>query len=108
MEKPAERALVDAITAADPLTRTLRAQNQFEALNRELRPAFSAVCRDHVQVACVNGQTLVLAAASSAWAGRVRLEAANALQVARRLWPGPLEQVQVIVVPPLLGDGFKP
>lgn len=107
MEKPAEKSLAAAVSDAAPLARTLRAQSLFEALDRKLRPAFSSGCREQVQVACVRDDTLVLAATSPAWASRARLEAPGILEAARRIWPGTLKGVQVIVVPPLHG-GERP
>lgn len=101
MERPAEKALQGVLNDAAPFSTTLRAQRSFEALDRQVRPALSEAARRHVSVACVDGHTLVLAARSSAWASRARLEAAAALAAAQSVWPQSLSGVRVIVVPPL-------
>ena len=99
MDSPAEKNLDQLVAANQPLSRLLRAQRLFEALDREIQPALSEICRNQLRVACVEGDTLVLAAPSSAWASRARMEAKEALAAARKLWPGELKQVRVIVAP---------
>ena len=104
MEKSAEKALYGVLSDSAPLSRTLRAQRSFEALDRQVRPALSVAAREQVSVACVEGDTLVLAARSSVWASRARLESSAALQAAGAVWPQALTRVRVIVVPPLPGS----
>jgi hypothetical protein len=99
MDSAAEKSLAELVSATRPLARLLRAQRLFEALDEEIQPALSEACRNRLRVACVEGETLILAAPSSAWASRARLEAATALTAARKLWPGELRQVRVIVAP---------
>ena len=69
------------------LASLLRASQAFEALDARLRPHLSESSRGNIRVACVEGDCLVLAAASSAWASRARLEAQNLLEHAKELWP---------------------
>ena len=99
MEGRAEKSLSDALTGSTTLKRLARAQQIFEALDRQLQPLLPAAARGKVCVACVQGTTLVLAAASSTWAVRARLEADGLLEAARAVWPEPLDRVQVIVSP---------
>ncbi len=99
MEAAAEKALGEVVSTAPQLAGLIRAQRLFEALDGAIQPGLSEPLRRHLRVACVDQGTLVLAAQSSAWASRARLEAAAALDAARALWPGPIRQVKVIVAP---------
>ena len=99
MDSAAEKSLAELVKSSGPLARVLRAQRLFEALDREIQPSLSDLCRNQVRVACVEGETLVLAARSSAWASRARMEQVAALSAARKVWPGELKQVRVIVAP---------
>lgn len=105
MESAAEKPLSDLVSSARPLERVLRAQRQFEALDHAIQSGLSETIRGRLRVACVDQDTLVLAAQSSAWASRARLEANAVLAAARVLWPAPLRQVRVIVAP---WDGAPP
>lgn len=97
MAQPAEKRPTDIVAGSGPLQRLVRAQRIFEALDAKIQPVLSESARGQVRVACVDGSTLVLVAASSAWASRARLEAENALEVARNVWPESLSGVRVIV-----------
>ncbi len=99
METPAEKTLNQVLDGSGKLAQLMRAQRQFDALDRAVKPALAEWCRNHLRVACVEGETLVLAVQSSAWAARARLEADTALAAARRLWPGALTRARVIVAP---------
>lgn len=99
MDSAAEKNLDELVTANEPMARLLRAQRLFEALDREVQPSLSDLCRNQVRVACVEGETLVLAARSSAWASRARMEAVTALSAARKVWPSELKQARIIVAP---------
>lgn len=99
LKRTAEKDLSEILDAHRPMARLLRAQRLFEALDREIQPALSDLCRGRLRVACVDDETLVLAAPSSAWASRARMEANTALSAARQVWPGKLTQVRVIVAP---------
>ncbi|MEE4638400.1 MAG: DciA family protein [Wenzhouxiangella sp.] len=101
MAQGAEKQPIDIVTGTNSLQRLIRAQRVFEALDKKIQPALSAAARGRVHVACVDGATLVLAADSSAWASRARLEANQALEAARAVWPEALTGVQVIVNPRL-------
>ena len=83
---------VSAVAGGDRrLASLLRASQAFEALDARLRPHLSESSRGNIRVACVEGDCLVLAAASSAWASRATaLEAQNLLEHAKELWPGEL------------------
>lgn len=99
MESAAEKSLRDAISGASPLKRLLRAERLFAALDAQIQPHLSELARGQLRVACVQDETLVLAAQSSAWATRARLEAPTALTAAQQLWPAPISKVRVIVAP---------
>ena len=99
MEQRAEKPLSDALTGSTTLRRLARAQQIFEALDSKLQPLLPAAARGKICVACVQDSTLVLAAASSTWAVRARLEAERLLAAAHAVWPKPLERVKVIVSP---------
>jgi len=89
---------VSAVAGGDRrLASLLRASQAFEALDARLRPHLSEASRGNIRVACVEGDCLVLAAASSAWASRARLEAQNLLEHAKELWPGELTKTRIIV-----------
>ncbi|MGY6554124.1 MAG: DciA family protein [Wenzhouxiangella sp.] len=99
MERAAEISLDDAISGVSPLKRLLRAERLFAALDAQIQPQLSELTRGRLRVACVQDDTLVLAAQSSTWATRARLEAQTALAAAQRLWPAPISKVRVIVAP---------
>lgn len=101
MTQGAEKLPIDIVSASDPLQRLVRAQRVFEALDKKIQPMLSESARGRIRVACVDNSTLVLAAASSAWASRARLEADRALETARTIWPEELTGVRVIVSPKL-------
>ncbi len=97
MDKRAEKE-IEQISGQDRgLERLLRVARIYEALDRRVRPALSEALREHVSVACVESDCLVLAADSPAWATRARLEAPDALQAAREVWPDTLRKTRVIV-----------
>jgi hypothetical protein len=101
MEKRAEKA-IDQVSSGDKrLATLLRAGRIFDELDRRLQPELAENSRGHIQVACVDGDCLVLAATSPAWASRARLEAPGLLEVARKIWPEDLRRTRVIVAPPV-------
>ena len=99
MEERAEKPLAETLNRSSTLKRLARAQQIFEALDKQLQPLLPTAARGKVCVACVENSTLVLAAASSTWAVRARLEADGLLAAARAVWPEPLDRVNVIVSP---------
>lgn len=99
MERAAEKSLSEAISGTSPLSRLLRAERLFAALDAQIQPCLSDLARGQLRVACVQDETLVLAAQSSAWATQARLEAQNALAAAQQVWPAPISKVRVIVAP---------
>ncbi|NDY96679.1 DciA family protein [Wenzhouxiangella limi] len=97
MKQGAEKLPIDIVAGSNPLQRLVRAQRVFEALDAKIQPALSQAVRGRIRVACVDGETLVLAADSPVWASRARLEADHALEIARTVWPEALTKVRVIV-----------
>ncbi|TVQ34615.1 MAG: DUF721 domain-containing protein [Wenzhouxiangella sp.] len=77
----------------------LRRARAFEALDARLQPLLPENARGQIRVACVEGETLVLAATSPAWSSRARLEAPRLLEAAADLWPTELRSTRVIVTP---------
>ena len=97
MNKASETAvgeIADRDRQLASLLRTARIQDQ---LDQRLRPLLPDQVRDHVQLACIEADCLVLAADSPAWATRARLEAPKLLEAARKLWPQELTRTRVIV-----------
>ncbi|MBY6205172.1 DciA family protein [Halomonas denitrificans] len=87
--------------SASGLQQALRRAETYLALNARLAPALPEPLRAHLRVACIEGETLVLAAGSPAWATQARMHQASLLEVAKALWPQPLANVRVIVAPGL-------
>lgn len=93
---------VDAIARAPGgLGQTLRRAESYLALNHRLREQIPEKARGEIGVACVDGDCLVIAAASPARATQARLLAGSLLEAARGYWPEPLERTSVIVAPGL-------
>jgi len=96
MQKPESKA-TDIAGKDRQLSALMRTVQAFEALDRRIQMVLSEQARGRVQVACVDNGQLVLAAQSSAWATRARLEADACLRDAREVWPGEIKSVKVIV-----------
>lgn len=92
-----EKDLAGIVSADGRLSALIRASRMFDELDRRLQPQLPESLRGKVQVACVDEDVLVIAAASSAWASRARLEAPNMLEAAREIWPQDLRNWRVIV-----------
>ncbi len=89
---------VSAVASDDRrMASLLRASGAFEALDSRLQTHLGEAARGNIRVACVDGNCLVLAAASPAWASRARLEAENLLDQAKQIWPGELTKTRIIV-----------
>jgi hypothetical protein len=97
MEFRKEKDLAGIVGSDRTLSTLLRAGRMFDELDRRLQPVLSETLRGKVQVACVDGDYLVLAADSPAWATRARLEAPVLLEAAREIWPRDLNHWRVIV-----------
>jgi hypothetical protein len=97
MEFRSEKDLAGIVGSDRTLSALLRAGKMFDELDRHLQPVLSDTLRGHAQVACVDGECLVLAADSPAWASRARLEAPALLEAARKIWPRELNNWRVIV-----------
>lgn len=96
----ARRAEAIAAESAGP-GRALRQAQAYLALNARLRAQIPENARAHIAVACVEGDCLVIAAASSARASQARLIAEALLAEARHHWPGELTRTRIIVAPDL-------
>ncbi len=81
------------------LSGVLRQARAFEALDQRLQLLLPESDRGHIRVACVEGETLVLAATSPTWSSRARLHALALLEAAASLWPTPLTKTRIIVAP---------
>jgi hypothetical protein len=97
MEKPAEKKPGQIASGDRGLAALLRMGRVYDELDRRLQPSLPEGSRGHIRVACVEGDCLVLAAESSAWASRARLEAETLLQAARTCWPDNLRRTRIIV-----------
>ncbi len=97
MEEKSEKNL-DQVAGADRrLNSLLKAGRLFEEIDRAVQPALPEQARGKIQVACIEDDCLVLAAASPAWASRARLVASTLLAEANRHLPEPLKGTRVIV-----------
>jgi hypothetical protein len=77
----------------------LRRTEAYIALNARIAEAIPASARGEIGIACVEGDCLVIAAASSARATQARLAAEAILEAARRCWPAPLARARIVVTP---------
>lgn len=71
------------------------------ALNARVREAIPENARGEIGIACVEGDCLVIAAASAARATQARLLAGSLLEAAGNHWPETLARTRVIVAPGL-------
>ncbi|MEN1728312.1 MAG: DciA family protein [Pseudomonadota bacterium] len=99
MERP-ETPAQEVASKDRQLSALMRAAQAFDLLNQRLQPVLSERARGHVQVACVEGNQLILSAESAAWATLARMEAEACLHAAREVWPGELRSAKVIVQKP--------
>lgn len=97
-DKPA-RDVGDIAADSPGLAGALRAARAYRELNRRLAPGLPESARDAVRVACVEGDCLVIAAASPTWASRARMLAPELLEQAAALWPQALNEWRVVVAP---------
>lgn len=95
------RSVREIARGASGLQHALRRAETYLALNARLAPELPEALRAHLRVACIEGETLVLAAGSPAWATQARMHQARLLEAARQLWPEPLSGVRVIIAPGL-------
>jgi hypothetical protein len=77
----------------------MRETEAYIALNRRVADAIPASARGQVGIACVDGDCLIIAAASPARATQARLAADAILEAAQKCWPRPLTRTRVIVTP---------
>lgn len=97
MESSSEKDLTSIVGSDRGLSTLLRAGRMFDELDRRLQPKLPESARGRIQVACVDGDCLVLSAESSAWGTRARLFAPELLEAAREVWPKELRTWRVIV-----------
>jgi|SRR6056297_335515 len=83
------------------LGQALRRAEAYLALNARLADIVPERARGEIMVACVDGDCLVIAAASPARATQARLLADTLLEAARKHWPGELARSRIIVTPDL-------
>ncbi len=108
MKERLEKSL-DQVAGDDRrLNMLLKAGRLFEELDRAVQPALPESARGMIQVACIEDDCLVLAAASPAWASRARLLAETLLAEANRHLPDPLKRTRVIVAERLPGATNRP
>ena len=81
--------------------RALRQARAYLALNTRLQARIPENARSRIAIACVEGDCLVIAAASPASASQARLLADSLLEAARDHWPDSLTRTRIIVVPGL-------
>lgn len=103
MEEKSEKSLEQVAGADRRLDTLLKAGRLFDALDQHIQPVLPEAARGRIQVACVEDDCLVLAAASPAWASRARLLAQTILNEANRHLPEALKRTRVIVVESLSG-----
>ncbi len=99
MEKKSEKSLDDIAGNSQRLVNLLNAGRLFDELDRLVQPLLPEQARGQIQVACVEDDYLVLAAASPAWASRARLLADTLLNEVNRHLDQPLRRTRVIVAP---------
>ncbi len=97
MHDKSEKSLHQVVGGNRGLDKLLKAGRLFEELDRVVQPILPEQARGRIQVACIEEDCLVLAAASPAWASRARLLADTALAEANRHLPDPLKRTRVIV-----------
>ena len=83
------------------LASAVRKAELYLALNRRIQPLLPASSRGQIAIACIEGDCLIIAAASPARATQARLHAEAILDQVRVLWPAPLRRTRVVVVPGL-------
>lgn len=93
---------VDAIARSrGGIGQALRRAEAYLSLNARLREKIPQNARGAIAVACVDGDCLVIAAASSARATQARLLASALLDEAQVHWPEKLNRTRVIIAPGL-------
>lgn len=75
----------------------MRQAEAYLELNRRIQPSLPPDVRENVRIACVEGDCLMIAAASPVWATRARMLANDILNATNRLWPRPLKSAQVFI-----------
>jgi len=96
-----ERAVEEVTDSHGGLQRLLQTARALDRLDADLRQVLPGSMREHIGLACIEGETLILAATSPAWASRARLMADDLLREANRRLDQRLTGTRVIVVPQL-------
>lgn len=86
----------------------IRQAEAYLELNRRIQPELPTEARGHIQIACIEGDCLMIAAASPVWATRARMLSNEILAATNRLWPQPLKSARVFIAEaPLDDDSFE-
>ena len=96
-----ERGIGEVSEGHEGLARLMATARALDRLDASLRQVLPGSMREHIGLACIEGNTLVLAATSPAWASRARLMADDLLREANRQLDERLQGTRVIVVPQL-------
>jgi len=96
-----ERDISDVTEGHENLARLMATARALDQLDARLRQVLPGNMREHIGLACIEGDTLVLAATGPAWASRARLMADDLLREANRHLDDRLRGTRVIVVPKL-------
>lgn len=93
------RTLAEISGSDAGLKRTLRMAEAYAGLNDRLQAELPESAKGRIRAACIEGDCLVLAASSPAWASRARVMAESLRVAADDLWPTPVRRFRVIVMP---------
>jgi len=96
--QPKERPINQISRKNRGLATLLATAHALNRLDARLRKALPDSMRSHIGLACLEDNTLVLAATSPAWASRARLIASDLLYEANQTLDKPLRRTRVIVV----------
>lgn len=96
--QPKERRINQISRKNRGLTTLLATAHALNRLDARLRKALPDSMRSHIGLACLEDNTLVLAATSPAWASRARLITSDLLYEANQTLDKPLRRTRVIVV----------
>ena len=76
----------------------IRQAETFIELNRRIQTKLPPEARGFIRVACVEGNCLLIAAASPVWATKARMLSNEILDATNQLWPQPLLNTKVLIV----------
>jgi hypothetical protein len=96
-----EREISDVSEGHESLARLMATARALDQLDARLKQVLPGNMREHIGLACIEDDTLVIAATGPAWASRARLMAEDLLREANRHLDDRLRRTRVIVVPKL-------